>query len=280
VVARRVLLLVGAVLLLVDRDEAKIAKRQEDRRAGPHDEVERPFRRVPPHLRAFAWAERRVVERHAFDPSLAERVERLRRERDLGHEDERLPPLADRGERGVHVDRGLPASGHAVEEEGTERALLKRPLDLVERRHLVLVQLRSRRRGRRVPSELVGGRLRGRAALERGGRWRRGVENLTEGSGVVVGHPPAELDQLRRQGEPRLWDARDGPDRPGGTHRLLRHDGAPEPPSAKGNEHAQPGLELLVLGEFVDECVVDGDRDGHADEAHRGRMVAPGWSER
>src|SRR6185503_7414406 len=124
VVARRVLLLVGAILFLVDRDQAEIAKRHEDRGARSHDEIERTIRRALPYLRALARAERRMVEGHALDPALAERIERLRRERDLGHEDERLAVLPDRGESGVHVDRGLAAPGHAVEQEGTERSLV------------------------------------------------------------------------------------------------------------------------------------------------------------
>ncbi len=59
----------------------------------------------------------------AHAEALREAVEELRRERDLGHQDQRLAALADRlGDR-LEIDLGLARAGHAVEQIDREAAM-------------------------------------------------------------------------------------------------------------------------------------------------------------
>src|SRR5262245_54752451 len=77
-----------------------------------------------------------VAEAHAEPP------ERLRRERDLRHEDARPPPLRQRGFARPDVDLGLAAAGGAVEEDVASTAR-EQLLDPGER---LLLRVRQRRR--------------------------------------------------------------------------------------------------------------------------------------
>ena len=93
-----------------------------------------------------------------------EAVEELRRERDLGHQDQRLPALPHRlGDR-LEIDLGLAGARHALEQRHGGAA---RADDRGERRRGVALPVRERRAGM-VRVGRLGDRLGGeRDGLER-----------------------------------------------------------------------------------------------------------------
>jgi hypothetical protein len=129
VVAQLLALLVRGLMLLVDDDELGVRQRREHGRARAHDDVEcaaaREFPVAPPR------ADRQIAVQRADAPteSLLEHCHDLRRERDLGHEDERLPARLARGSRRAQIDLGLAARGDTVQQERLEAARADRLVD-------------------------------------------------------------------------------------------------------------------------------------------------------
>ena len=127
VVAGVSLLLVGGVVLLVDHDQAELAQRREDGRAGTDADAGLAASQSPPLVVALARGESRVQDGEAIAEPRPEACHRLRRQADLRHQHDR--PLAarqgrlDRGE----VDLGLARAGDAVQE-----LLARRPRFAVE----------------------------------------------------------------------------------------------------------------------------------------------------
>ena len=111
-----VLLLVGGLVLLIDHDQAEIAIGQEQRRA-----------RTRHHLR-LAAGDRRLqalapAARHSRMPqpgtdaeTRLEAVDELRRERDLGHQDQALAPEPHRLGNRLEIDLRLARTGDALEQ--------------------------------------------------------------------------------------------------------------------------------------------------------------------
>ena len=84
-------------------------------------------RRAVPPPRAGVQDRDRVAE------PLPEAPDRLRSERDLGHEHDRPEPALERGGAGLEVDLGLPAAGRAFEEDMLADALVERRDDRARR---------------------------------------------------------------------------------------------------------------------------------------------------
>ena len=93
-VSRGRLLLERVLMFLVDDDEAQVADRCEDGASGADDDVGPALGDVAPLAMAFGVRQVRVEDGHLDEP-LAESADGLRRQGDLGHQDDRLPPARD-----------------------------------------------------------------------------------------------------------------------------------------------------------------------------------------
>ena len=122
VIARRALLFVGGLLLLVDDHEPRPLQRCEKRGARADDDVGHPVEDAAPFVIAFAGRERGVQKRDAFAEARHEPRDDLRRERDLRHEDDDAVAHRERARRGTQVDLGLPARRDTVKQERRARA--------------------------------------------------------------------------------------------------------------------------------------------------------------
>jgi hypothetical protein len=119
VVARRLALLVRALVLLVDDDRAQVRERREDGGARADHDALLPAPERPPLVVPLAVAERGVEHGHAVAEDGLEAPDRLRRQRDLGHEHDRgtalhLHHLAEQ----FDVDQRLAGAGDAAQQPG------------------------------------------------------------------------------------------------------------------------------------------------------------------
>ena len=118
VVARVALLLVGGVVLLVDDDQARRpAIGREDRRARPDADARLAVAQPMPLVAALAGAEPRVQDRDPVAEAGDEARHRLRRHRDLRHEDDHPAAALERRLGGGEVDLGLARAGDPVQEQ-------------------------------------------------------------------------------------------------------------------------------------------------------------------
>ena len=135
-----VLLLIGAVVLLVDDDEAKVGERQEQSRTRADHYPRFTLRRRGPDALALALGEPRVpFGRPRAEPG-REPVEELRGERNLRQEHEPLAPLPERFGDGLEINLGLARSGHPFEQGGRERAFGDPAAEIVGRGALIGVE--------------------------------------------------------------------------------------------------------------------------------------------
>ena len=160
-VAGRLRLLVAAVVLLVHHHGAQALQRREERRAGPHGDAARARAELTPGVVALAVGEAGVEHRDLVAEVGPEARHRLRRERDLRHQDEGGAPPGQRRAQQLDVDQRLPRARHALEEEGRGARLVQRRHQRVEGRPLVGRRREVRRRRRRAR------RRRGRASPPR-----------------------------------------------------------------------------------------------------------------
>ena len=120
VVARRFLLLVGVLVFLVHDDQAERLHRREDGRARADDDPRAALANLVPLVVPLAGGQMAVqhrdqrLQRAGTEPRL-EALDRLRRERDLRHEDDRALALFQRVGDGLQIDLRLAAAGDAVE---------------------------------------------------------------------------------------------------------------------------------------------------------------------
>ena len=105
-----------------------------------------PLALVPP----LGLREAGVEKRDAVAEARAEAAERLRRERDLRHEDDRAAARGERGLAGADVDLGLAAAGRAGEED-VAAAAREQSLDPRQRALLGLGETGGRAALRREP---------------------------------------------------------------------------------------------------------------------------------
>ncbi len=143
VIARAVLLLVGRIVLLVDDDEAEIGVRQEQRGARADDDTHLAGRDRAPGACAQPRRKLRVPFRRPHPEPLGEAIEKLRGERDLGHQHQRLFAAADDLADRLEIDRGLARSGNAIEQRHAVSALGDARAQRIGRRPLI-----ARERGR------------------------------------------------------------------------------------------------------------------------------------
>ena len=170
VVAGRGVLLVRGVVLLVHDHQAEPADRREDGASRAQDHVGVALADAPVLLRPLGGRQRRVPDGDALPQARAQPPQQLRREGDLGHQDDAAPAPRPRRRDGPQVDLGLAGSRHPVEEEHAS---------ICHRR------LRGRQRVRLVAGQ--GGRLVGsgrRAADGLEGAGRDGLGRQVDDPGV------------------------------------------------------------------------------------------------
>ena len=164
VVAEALFLLVGGVVLLVDDHDAEVAHRREHRRARADRQRHRAGPQRTPRARALALGEARVQHRDRVAEAGPEPADQLRRERDLGHQEQRALALGARLGDGAQIDLGLARAGDAAEQERLRRARAHPPDDRVHRGALIDRGGRGRVGLDRLAEERVGRDL---AALQR-----------------------------------------------------------------------------------------------------------------
>ena len=123
VVAGRLLLLVGMLVLLVHDDEAERFDGRKDGRAGADGNPRAALANLVPLVVPLAGGQMAVQHRHqglqraGAEPRL-EALDGLRRERDFRHEDNGALALLQGVGDGLQIDLRLAAAGDAVEQEG------------------------------------------------------------------------------------------------------------------------------------------------------------------
>ena len=119
-----VVLLVGGLVLLIDDEDGEIAERQEQSRARPGDDLHLALRDAGPDAGALARADAGMPFRRPRAEARRESVEELRRQRDLRHQDQRLPSLRRGFRDRLEIDLRLARAGDAFEQSDGEGARL------------------------------------------------------------------------------------------------------------------------------------------------------------
>ena len=162
----------------------------------PTTTLRRPLQNVPPEVAPGLFGEPRVQDGDLVVKTVFEAAAKLRRQRDLGHENERRAPALDDGLGRADVDLGLSAARHAEKQKRLELARRDCRGDRLERGLLV---------GRRLDNWFLLALL-GRARSIRGVRlfrslwnlehraWKGAVKHLSDRQLVIVGDPVEELE--------------------------------------------------------------------------------------
>ena len=191
-VAKALLLLVGRVVFLVHHDQAQALERSEDRRARSDDDARVARVRSAPGIAALGPGQPRMHGDHARAEAAPKSLDELRRQRDLGHEDQHLAVGAQRGVDDLQIHLGLAAARDAVEKmrgEAAERAAMASITPAWASVSVDLARARLDRGGRGRPRARGGG-----PTLVRQGPKERRLE-LPRSSAVA----PAALAELREQ---------------------------------------------------------------------------------
>ena len=182
VVARSAVLLVGALMLFVDDDEAHVAQRRKQRRARAHHHTRCSRANEVPLVEALTGAHARVHNGHGVAEAPAKARHCLRRERYLRHEHACRVPCSECCLDGLKIYLGLARAGDAVDEHHLPRLACTRCVDSRKRFGLALRKRRlaagNEERSRRLGRFRTVGRFRRPAG-------RRNRE---------APHPPAALD--------------------------------------------------------------------------------------
>ncbi len=123
-------------MFLVDDDEAQVLDGGEDGAAGPDDDVGPALGDVAPLAMPLGVGQRAVQDRHVREP-LAEPADGLRRQGDLGHQDDRLPPGRHHFLDRPQVNLGLAAARNAIEDDDAERVGRQQSLHALEGERLL-----------------------------------------------------------------------------------------------------------------------------------------------
>ena len=146
-VARTLLLLVRRVVLLIDHDQPEPGQWRKHRQACAQHDVGPPQMGQQPVLQAL---HRRQAAVHGHHPmprkALGKSSLELRREVDLGHQDQRLAACGQHLLGGVQVDLGLAAASDPMQQHRLGRGLAQRGLERCQRSQLLGRQIRSPRR--------------------------------------------------------------------------------------------------------------------------------------
>src|SRR5690606_40359818 len=84
----RIVLFVGLLVLLVHDDDADVSQRCENGRSGSDDHVEEAVAQAAPGVESLARAHPRVENSDPIAEMASEAPDGLRRERNLGHQDD------------------------------------------------------------------------------------------------------------------------------------------------------------------------------------------------
>ena len=147
VVARIALMLVGAFMLLINDDHPDVPQRSEDRRARANAHARLPALERKPFVASRSVTHPRVQHRDDLAEPRLEAGQRLRRERDLRHEDDRRATGLQSCLDGPEIHLGLARAGDPVQQKRAAGArCLQRRQDRRERRVLLGTQRRCRAR--------------------------------------------------------------------------------------------------------------------------------------
>ena len=116
-VPRDIVLFEGSLMFFVEDDQSQVWDRSEDGRAWSDDDLDIAIADPSPLKMALGSTHVRVQDGHRAEAVL-KAAARLRCEADFRDQDDRLASEADRFFDGLHVDFGLAATGHAVEQDG------------------------------------------------------------------------------------------------------------------------------------------------------------------
>src|SRR6516164_6526280 len=122
-IARRRLLLVRALMLLIDHDQAELARRSKYGTASAHDHVSMPGGDAPPMAAALGIAQVAVQHRHLAAAAI-KALDGLRRQADFGHKHKRFLALPHYFLDRPQVDFGLSAARDAMQQERVKATLL------------------------------------------------------------------------------------------------------------------------------------------------------------
>jgi hypothetical protein len=153
VVADAVELLVAAVVLLVDDDQAGVRQRREHRRARADDHPRLATPGGGPDPCALAVGEARMQRMHGHAEAGAEARQHLRRQADLRHQHQRLAATRQAVGDRLEVDLGLAAAGDAIQQQRREAVPGRGSLDRIDRGLLLGIgheRVRAGRRGKQV----------------------------------------------------------------------------------------------------------------------------------
>src|SRR5262249_13585186 len=130
VIARRLALLVRALMLFVDDDRTEVRERREDRRARADRDALASVLEREPLVVSLAVAEGTVQYRDLVAEDSAKAIDGLRRERDLRHQDDRrLISLDHDAPEQLDVDERLAAARDAVQQENIAAASSRQRVD-------------------------------------------------------------------------------------------------------------------------------------------------------
>ena len=136
------LLLVGALVLLIDDDEAEVGERQKERRARADNHGRLAACRRRPDAFALTLGQARMPFGRPCPEARGEAVEKLRGQRDLRQEHKRLALLSQGFRDRLEIDFGLARSRHALEQSGRERALGDEADEIIGRGALIGIEVR------------------------------------------------------------------------------------------------------------------------------------------
>ena len=129
-------------MLFIDDDEAEFGEWQKEGRAGADNHPRLAARRRRPDAFALALRQPGMPFGWSRAETSREPIEKLRGERDLRQEHERLASLTQRFGDRLEIDLGLARSSHALEQRSRERAVGDAPLKIISRGALVGVEQR------------------------------------------------------------------------------------------------------------------------------------------
>ena len=132
-VARAGTLLVAGLVLLVNDDEAQIAERAKERRAGAHDHAGRTAGDHIPLVQALAGRKARMEHGDRLAKARAEAADGLGRKRDLGHEHAGRTAGCQHALNRRKVNLGFAGAGDAVDKDHVAMSVQTSALDLGKR---------------------------------------------------------------------------------------------------------------------------------------------------
>ena len=116
VVENALLLLVGGVMLFIDHDQAKVAERQEQRRPRAHNHLHTALGAHLPKAAAFGGGHAGMPLPRSGAKALLDAGEEISGQGNLGQQDQRLLPTAQRGRHGLQINLGLARAGDAFQQ--------------------------------------------------------------------------------------------------------------------------------------------------------------------